>query len=249
MTDSGSRGPALTPAAIARLIDHTLLRPDATRDDIERLCREAVECRFASVCVNPTWIPYCALMLAGSPGNPGNPGNSVALCTVVAFPFGASATEVKVFEARAAIGQGAREIDMVINISRLKSGDQDGVRQDIAAVVSVCHQHRALCKVIIETAMLTDAEKRMACTLALGAQADFVKTSTGFGGGGATVADIQLMRQIVGVGMGIKASGGIRDLATVALMVEAGATRIGTSAGVKIVNEAITAESAARTGN
>ena len=230
----------MTPAAVARLIDHTLLRPDATRNDIERFCREAVEHRFAAVCVNPTWLSYCASMLAGSP---------VALCTVVAFPLGASATEVKAFEARAAIGQGAREIDMVLNIGLLKSGDRDSVRRDIAAVVSECHQRNALCKVIIETTLLTAAEKSIASTLVMEAEADFVKTSTGTGGGGATVADVQLIRRVVGAGMGIKASGGIRDLAAVEQLVGAGATRIGTSAGVKIVADATTAKSAERGEN
>lgn len=225
----------MTPAAVARLIDHTLLRPDATREDIQALCREALELGFAAVCVNPAWVSSAAAILAGS---------RVAVCSVVAFPLGSAATEVKAFEARTAIGEGAREIDMVINVGWLKGGDRDGVRRDIDAVMSVCRAGGALSKVIIETALLTDEEKATACTLARDAGADFVKTSTGFGPGGATVHDVVLMRGVVGPKMGIKAAGGIRDLVTVVRLVEAGATRIGTSAGVKIITEATTAEAA-----
>jgi deoxyribose-phosphate aldolase len=219
----------MTPSELARLIDHTLLRPDATSHDIDALCAEALEHRFAAVCVNPTWVQPARERLAG--------GQTV-ICTVVGFPLGATTTEVKADEAQVAIRDGAAEIDMVIDIGRLKSGDVEAVQRDLAAVALVCREGRAICKAIIEAALLTDAEKVEACTIAMAAGADYVKTSTGFGPGGATVADVQLMARVVGGKMGIKAAGGIRDLAAVERLVAAGATRIGTSAGVAIVREA-----------
>ena len=219
----------MTPAEIARLIDHTLLRPDATRHDIEALCAEATEHQFAAVCVNPTWVKQARAGLAGA---------RTAVCTVVGFPLGATSTAVKAYEARAAIGDGAGEIDMVIDIGRLKSGDATSVRRDLDAVLLACRQGHAICKAIIEAALLTISEKEEACRIAIAAGADYVKTSTGFGQGGATVADVQLMSRVVGGKLGIKAAGGIRDLAAVERFVAAGATRIGTSAGVAIMREA-----------
>ena len=213
---------------VAKLIDHTLLRPEATRQDIETLCREALDFQFANVCINPTWVTLAAQLLDGS---------GVGVCAVVGFPLGATTPDVKACEARRAIGDGAREIDMVINIGALKSGDRDGVLRDIEAVTASCREGSAISKVIIEAALLTDQEKVAACTLAKAAGADFVKTSTGFGPGGATAADVRLMRRAVGPAMGIKAAGGIRDLAALEAMVAAGATRIGTSAGMRIVQE------------
>src|SRR6266853_5951505 len=213
---------------VAKLIDHTLLRPEATRQDIEILCREAVDFQFANVCINPAWVTLAAQLLDGS---------GVGVCAVVGFPLGATTPDVKACEARRAIADGAREIDMVINIGALKSGDRDGVLRDIEGVTASCREGRAISKVIIEAALLTDQEKVAACTLAKAAGADFVKTSTGFGPGGATAADVRLMRRAVGPAMGIKAAGGIRDLAALEAMVAAGATRIGTSAGVRIVQE------------
>jgi deoxyribose-phosphate aldolase len=217
------------PAAVAAMIDHTLLKPDATRAQIEQLCREAMQFSFATVCVNPTWVAVCAHALRGS---------SVGVCSVVGFPLGATTPDVKAYETRRAIFDGAREIDMVVNVGALKSGDVRTAECDIEAVTAACRQCRVLSKVIIEAALLTDDEKVTACTLAKAAGADYVKTSTGFGPGGATPADVALMRRVVGAGMGIKAAGGIRDLATVKTMVAAGATRVGASAGVKIVKEA-----------
>jgi deoxyribose-phosphate aldolase len=219
----------MTSAVIARLIDHTLLRPDATRHEIEGLCREAIELGFATVCINPTWVTHAASILIGS---------RVAVCTVVGFPLGASKSAVKAYEAGVAIGDGASEVDMVIDIGRLKSGDVEVVRRDIDAVVSACREGGARCKVIIEAALLAADEKVEACRIAMAAGADYVKTSTGFGPGGATVPDVELIRSVVGKAMGIKAAGGIRDLATVERLVAAGATRIGTSAGVAIMREA-----------
>jgi deoxyribose-phosphate aldolase len=216
------------PGDVAALIDHTLLKPEATRADIERLCREAAEYRFATVCVNPTWIVQAARLLRGTP---------VAVCSVVGFPLGATTSDVKHYEARRAIFDGAREIDMVINIGALKSGDLRGLERDIEAVVAPCRDAGATCKVIIEAALLTDQEKVTACTLAKAAGADFVKTSTGFGPGGATAADVALMRAVVGADMGVKAAGGVKDYAALTQMVQAGATRIGASAGVRIVQE------------
>jgi len=214
------------PRDLAAFIDHTLLKPDATADDIDRICREAADYGFASVCVNPTWVKRCAENLRGS---------KVRVASVVGFPFGAMVPQVKATEARQALRDGAREIDMVINIGALKSSDHDLVRDDIARISEACREVGAINKVILETAMLTDEEKVIASQLARLAKADFIKTSTGFGGGGATVYDVLLMREAVGPGMGIKASGGIRTADDVREMVAAGATRIGASAGVSIV--------------
>jgi deoxyribose-phosphate aldolase len=211
---------------LARYIDHTLLRPDAVAADIDKLCAEAAEYRFAAVCVNPTWVGRAADDLRES---------DVVVASVVGFPFGATPTEIKVFEARRAIRDGAREIDMVINIGALKGGLNAQVRADIAGVADACHEDGALCKVIIETGLLTDEEKVVACRLAQQAKADFVKTSTGYAKGGATVSDVALMRKTIGPTMGVKASGGIRTAEEVRKMIAAGATRIGASAGVKIV--------------
>ena len=215
--------------AIAQVIDHTLLKPEATREQIDRLCREALEYHFASVCVNPTHVGRCAELLRGS---------DVKVCTVIGFPLGATTTAVKAYETRQAIDDGATEIDMVINIGALKSGDLDAVQADIGAVVDAAHAAGALVKVIIETALLSDDEKVTACRLAQAAGAEFVKTSTGFGPGGAKVEDVALMRRVVGPEMGVKASGGVRNYADVQVMIAAGATRIGASAGVAIVSEA-----------
>jgi deoxyribose-phosphate aldolase len=214
---------------IASLIDHTLLKPEATRDQIAQLCEEAKEYGFAAVCVNPTNVELAARLLKGSP---------VAVCIVVGFPLGATLSEVKAYEAQQAINHGAIEIDMVINIGALKSEDYELVERDIATVARTCHDNGAICKVIIEAALLTEEEKVTACQLAKKADADYVKTSTGFGPGGATVEDVALMRRVVGPSMGIKAAGGIRTLKTAMEMIEAGATRIGTSSGIKIVQEA-----------
>ena len=213
----------------ASLIDHTLLKPEATDDDIRVLCEEAARYRFASVCVNPTWVRAAACNLQGS---------GVPVCTVIGFPLGATLADVKAYEARRAIFDGAREVDMVINIGALKSGDDCLVEQDIRSVVEVAHEYNVTCKVIIETALLTDDERVRACQAAKNAGADFVKTSTGFSKGGATVADIALMRRTVGAGLGVKASGGVKGLEDARKMVEAGATRIGASVGVKIAQEA-----------
>jgi deoxyribose-phosphate aldolase len=213
---------------VAGMIDHTLLKPDATRSEIEALCREATEFGFASVCVNPTWVATCARLVRGS---------AVAVCSVVGFPLGATTADTKQYETRRAIFDGAREIDMVINVGALKSGDLPLVERDVRAVTSACRESNVVSKVIIETALLTEEEKVTASTLAKAAAADFVKTSTGFGPGGATVADVALMRRVVGEDMGIKASGGVRTLEGVKAMVAAGATRIGASAGVRIVQQ------------
>jgi deoxyribose-phosphate aldolase len=217
-----------TAGTVAGMIDHTLLKPDATRKDIEALCREAAEYKFASVCVNPTWVAACAQLLKGT---------SVIVCSVVGFPLGATTPDTKHYETRRAIFDGALEIDMVINVGALKSGDLRLVERDIEAVTAPCREFGALSKVIIEAALLTDDEKVTACTLAKAAAADFVKTSTGFGPGGATAADVALMRRVVGEEMGVKAAGGVRDLEGLKAMVAAGATRIGASAGVRIVQE------------
>lgn len=213
----------------AGLIDHTLLKPEATDADIKRLCEEAARYRFASVCVNPTWVRVAACHLSGT---------GIPVCTVIGFPLGATLPDVKAYEARRAIFDGAREVDMVINIGTLKSRDDCLVEYDIRGVVEAAHEHDAICKVIIETALLSDEEKVRACIAAKNAGADFVKTSTGFSKGGATVADVALMRQTVGVELGVKASGGVKGLADARKMVEAGATRIGASVGVKIAQEA-----------
>ncbi len=213
----------------ASLIDHTLLKPEATDEDIKKLCEEAARYRFASVCVNPTWVRAAACNLHGS---------GVPVCTVIGFPLGATLSDVKAYEARRAIMDGAREVDMVINVGALKSGDDCLVEHDIKSVVEAAHEYGATTKVIIETALLTDDEKVRACQAAKRAGADFVKTSTGFSKGGATVADVELMRQTVGSGLGVKASGGVKNLDDARKMVEAGATRIGASVGVKIAQEA-----------
>jgi deoxyribose-phosphate aldolase len=211
---------------LARMIDHTILKPEATAAEIEQLCAEAKKYSFASVCINPSHVPLCARLLAGTP---------VKVCTVIGFPLGATATAVKAFETEHAIRNGAQEVDMVINVGMLKGGDFAYVEQDIAAVTSVARRHRALSKVIIETCLLTDEEKIKACVLAQRAGADFVKTSTGFSKGGATAGDIALMRRVVGSAMGVKASGGVRSREDALLMVTSGADRIGASASVKIV--------------
>ena len=213
----------------ASLIDHTLLRPDASENDIRKLCEEAAQYRFASVCVNPTWVRVSACHLQGT---------GVPVCTVIGFPLGATLSDVKAYEARRTIMDGAREVDMVINVGALKSGDDCLVEHDIRSVVEVAHEYNVTCKVIIETALLTDDEKVRACQAAKRAGADFVKTSTGFSKGGATVADIALMRRVVGPELGVKASGGVKNIDDARAMVEAGATRIGASVGVKIAQEA-----------
>src|SRR5262245_31414344 len=217
------------PASVAALIDHTLLKPDASRQDIDELCREAAQFGFATVCLNPTWVAHAARRLSGT---------TVGVCSVVGFPFGATTADVKGYETRRAIFDGAREIDMVINIGALKSGDLRTVERDIEAVAASCRECGALSKVIIEAALLSTDEKITACTLAKAAGADYVKTSTGFGPGGATAADVALMRRVVGAEMGVKAAGGVRDLEGLKAMVDAGATRVGASAGVKIVQQA-----------
>ncbi|WP_077308575.1 deoxyribose-phosphate aldolase [Terribacillus halophilus] len=209
---------------IAAYIDHTLLKPDATKDQIDVIVEEAAAHKFASVCVNPYWVSYCADKLQGT---------DVKVCTVIGFPLGASTSAVKALETKDAIEKGAGEIDMVINIGALKSGDLVTVESDIRAVTEAADG--VLTKVIIETALLTEEEKVTACELAVKAGADFVKTSTGFSGGGATVADIALMRNTVGPDIGVKASGGVRDREATLAMIEAGATRIGASAGVQII--------------
>jgi deoxyribose-phosphate aldolase len=217
------------PSGVAAMIDHTLLKPDATRKDIEDLCREAAQFSFATVCVNPAWVATAARLLRGS---------GVGVCSVVGFPLGATTADVKGYETQRAIFDGAREIDMVINVGALKSGDLRTVERDIEAVAAPCRECGVLSKVIIEAALLTDDEKVTACTLAKAAGADYVKTSTGFGPGGATAADVALMRRVVGAEMGVKAAGGVRDLEGLKAMVAAGATRVGASAGVKIVQQA-----------
>jgi deoxyribose-phosphate aldolase len=227
---SGTLGGGAGMADIAGYIDHTLLKPDATEKQVLELCDEAAKHGFVSVCVNPGWVPLCARRLSGT---------RVKVCTVVGFPLGANQRDVKAAETRRAIRDGAREIDMVINIGQLKSGHDKEVLEDIRAVVDACEDGRSLSKVIIETALLTDEEKVRACVLARKARADFVKTSTGFASGGATAADVALMaRAVSGAGMGVKASGGVKSLADFEAMVRAGATRIGASAGVKILKEA-----------
>lgn len=215
---------------IARLIDHTLLKADASQDQIAQLCYEARTYNFASVCVNPAHVKLAAQLLKGS---------DVPVCTVVGFPLGATPATVKAFETQQAIRDGAREIDMVINIGALKSEDYQVVYEDIASVVRAAHAGNAIVKVIIEAALLTDEEKIVACQLSKAAGADYVKTSTGFGPGGATAADVTLMRRVVGPGMGIKAAGGVGSYADAQAMIAAGATRIGASAGVRITKQAI----------
>jgi len=215
--------------SIAKFIDHTLLKPEATSAEICILCDEAKEHHFAAVCVNPVFVKQCAAALRGT---------DVAVCSVVGFPLGAHTTTTKVFEAQQAIADGATEIDMVIHIGALKAKDDAAVCEDIRAVCDAAHRSKAIVKVIIEAALLTDDEKVRVCQLAKGAGADFVKTSTGFGPGGATVQDVTLMRRAVGCEMGVKAAGGIRTYVQAQSMIEAGATRLGASAGVKILQEA-----------
>jgi deoxyribose-phosphate aldolase len=225
----GLSGPESEAARqVARYIDHTLLKPDATRAEILKICEEGALYGFASVCINPIWVREAACALRGS---------GVKVCTVIGFPLGANTPDTKSFEARRAIFDGASELDMVINVGALKSGDDDLALRDIAGVVQVAHEVGYICKVIIETALLTDDEKIRACMLSKEAGADFVKTSTGFSKGGATVADIALMRRVVGGEMGVKASGGVKDLKQAQDMIRAGATRIGASVGVKIIQE------------
>lgn len=218
----------LTQSQLAKYMDHTLLKADATLDGIDRVVAEAKQFGCASVCVNPFWVPYVARLLDGS---------GVATCTVVGFPLGASSTASKVFETTDAIANGADEIDMVINIGELKAGHAELVREDIRAVAEATHAGGKLLKVIIECCLLTDDEKRLACPLCAEAGADFVKTSTGFSTGGATVADVTLMRECVGPDFGVKAAGGIRTLADAYAMIEAGASRLGVSAAASILAE------------
>ena len=219
-------GVAPTDGQLGHLIDHTILKPDATHDEIAQLCYEARKFQFASVCVNPSNVKLCAQLLEGS---------GVPVCTVVGFPLGANPTDVKVFETQQAIREGATEVDMVINVGALKSRDYELVEQDIASIARACHAGNAILKVIIEAALLTDEEKVIACQLAKVAGADFVKTSTGFGPGGAQVEDVALMRKVVGPSIGVKAAGGIRTFEEAQRMIAAGASRIGASASVKIV--------------
>jgi deoxyribose-phosphate aldolase len=214
--------------AVASLIDHTLLKPEATHGEITRLCDEARELRFASVCINPHWIRIAAERLKGT---------SVRVCTVVGFPLGANDPRTKLTEAGFALAHGAQELDMVQNIGALRSGDFHLVHKDIADLADVAHAHGAILKVILETCLLTNEEKIQACRLAADAKADFVKTSTGFSKGGATIEDVRLMRQTVGEGVGVKASGGVRTFDALRQMVLAGANRIGTSSGITILHE------------
>ncbi len=214
---------------IAAVIDHTLLKPDATREQIVALCSEARRFGFAAVCVNSYWVPVAFRELGEGP---------VKVCTVAGFPLGACSTAAKVADAGEAVDNGAVEVDMVINIGALRGGDPATVRRDIEAVVEECHRGGAITKVILETSLLTDAEKEEGCLIARDAGADYVKTSTGFAGGGATVHDVELLRSVVGPRMGVKASGGIRTLDEVEAMLAAGASRIGASASVRIVEAA-----------
>jgi deoxyribose-phosphate aldolase len=219
---------ASSRASVAALIDHTLLRPEATASEIRKVCAEARQHGFATVCVNPYWVLLVAAEIAGS---------RVKACTVIGFPLGANTTSIKVAETIQAVRAGAREIDMVLNVGELRGGNHEGVLQDIRAVAEAAHQGGAIVKVIVETALLTDEQKIAACGLAKDARAEFVKTSTGFGPAGATVEDVALLRRAVSAGMGVKASGGIRTLADLQKMVAAGATRVGSSNSVKIIGE------------
>lgn len=218
----------ITRDKLASYMDHTLLKPEATAADIDRVVEEARSFHTASVCVNPCWVPRVAEGLKGS---------GVSTCTVIGFPLGATTTAAKVAEAREAVDTGAQEVDMVINVGRLKGNEDDAVRGDIAAVADAAHEGGALLKVIIETCLLTDEEKVRACKLSQEAGADFVKTSTGFSTGGATADDVRLMRETVGANMGVKASGGIRTLDDAIAMIDAGASRLGVSAAVSILEE------------
>ncbi len=229
-TPPAPAAPQLAPQQVAQLIDHTLLRPEATPADIAKLCQEARQWGFFSVCVNPAWVRQAAELLRGS---------GVKVCAVVGFPLGAQAPEMKALETRRALREGAQEIDMVINLGALKAGDDALVLQDIRGVVEACRERGAVAKVILETALLTEEEKARACRLAVRARAHFVKTSTGFSSGGATVEDVALMhREVAPAGLKVKASGGIRSLADVLAMIAAGASRIGSSSSVKILEEA-----------
>ncbi len=246
MVDAGASrigivlGETATAHDWASLIDHTLLKPEASEKDIRKLCEEAAEFGFASVCVNPAWVKKAAEFLQGT---------NIPVCTVIGFPLGATLSDVKAYEARRAIFNGAREVDMVINVGALKSGDDCAVEDDIRAVTEAAHENNVLCKVIIETALLTDEEKVRACLASKNAGADFVKTSTGFSKGGATVEDVNLMRRTVGKSLGVKASGGVKGIDDARKMFEAGATRIGASVGVKIAQEASGIKSDISVGN
>lgn len=220
-------GEELSDIGLARMIDHTLLKPDATENEVKKLCEEAKQFTFASVCINPSFVPLCSELLRNT---------KVKVCTVIGFPLGATTTEVKRIETEQAIDNGALEVDMVINVGKLKSGNLDYVFNDINQVVLAAKRKNAVCKVIIETALLTDEEKVKACYIAKEAKADFVKTSTGFSKGGATAGDVALMRYVVGSSVGVKASGGVRTKEDAQLMIESGADRIGASASVKIVS-------------
>jgi deoxyribose-phosphate aldolase len=224
--------------SIARLIDQTLLKPDATEHDVEQLCREAEESGFCSVCVNPYWVRLARATLGGS---------AVRVCTTIGFPLGANRTPLKVAEGQLALDEGAAEIDVVQNIGALRSGDWQTVEAEIEQLAQLAHSHKALLKVILETCLLNDEQKQTACRLAVDAKADFVKTSTGFSTGGASEADVRLMRQVVGPNVGVKASGGIRSLDALRKMVTAGASRIGTSSGVQILREFVEGTVAAQT--
>lgn len=223
--DPSPSGDGLTPAELARYIDHTILKPEATADDVAAVCDEAIQHGFYSVCVNSTWTEFCARRLSGT---------RVKLAVVAGFPLGAMAGSAKGFEARYAVDLGAHEIDMVLNVGALKSGYHEAVEDDIRWVRESIHKDTVL-KVILETALLTEEEKILACRISRNANADFVKTSTGFSKGGATAEDIALMRKTVGPEMGVKASGGVRDYAGAMAMIRAGATRIGASSGVTII--------------
>ncbi len=218
--------PARIDRSVAALIDHTILRADATRADVLRICAEARSYEFASVCVNGFWVPLVSAELAGSP---------VKVCTVVGFPLGAMTTESKLAETQDALRKGAQEVDMVMNVGALRGGEDEAVHEDVAVLAQACHDSGAILKVILETCLLTDEQKERACHIAVASGADFVKTSTGFGSAGATAADIALMRRIVGPDKGVKASGGIRTLENLREMVGAGASRIGASASVAIL--------------
>lgn len=217
---------ALAPTSIASYIDHTLLKPEASEAEVLKVCSEAVEYKFKSVCVNPIWVKTVTKALKGS---------GVLTCSVIGFPLGATPSDVKAFEARGAVLDGADEIDMVINMAAARANDKGALVDDITAVAEAVHAGEAILKVIIETSMLTDEQKVIACQAAVEAGADFVKTSTGFNGGGATVEDVALMRKTVGPDVGVKASGGVRSLADAQAMIAAGATRIGASSGIAIV--------------
>ncbi len=218
----------LTPAELAAMIDHTLLKPEAGEEQVRAHIAEAIEFGFASVCLNPIWTPLCADLLAGS---------SVKTCTVIGFPLGATLPAIKVFEVETAASLGADEVDMVLAVGQLRDGDYHLVYRDIAEVADAAHQHDLILKVILETGLLSDEQKIAACVIAQEAGADFVKTATGFSGGGATVPDVALMRRVVGAAMGVKAAGGIRTAEDALRMVAAGANRLGTSGGVRIMQE------------